>query len=121
MARARNAISATSQFFINLEDNANLDYPSRDGWGYCAFGTVVEGLEIVERIRDVPTQHASSGVDHFPSQPVDPPVIKRAYRLTPMPATRPAQLPPLEPPPTEPQEYNQESTPESIPAQQPRS
>jgi peptidyl-prolyl cis-trans isomerase B (cyclophilin B) len=49
--------SATAQFFINTKDNPFLDYKesTKDGWGYCVFGRVVEGMEIVERIQGVPT------------------------------------------------------------------
>ncbi len=121
MARTRNPASATSQFFINLEDNPNLDYPSRDGWGYCAFGTVVEGMEVVERIRDVPTRtNAAVNVDRSPSQPVDPPVIRRAYRLGGSPSPREALLSPFEPGPdeqhrTELEGRVREATPEEMP------
>ena len=43
MARTMDPHSATSQFFINVSDNAFLDYPGQDGWGYCVFGQVVGG------------------------------------------------------------------------------
>ena len=55
MARTSNPDSATSQFFINVVDNARLDYPGTDGAGYCVFGHVVEGMEIIDKIRDVQT------------------------------------------------------------------
>jgi peptidyl-prolyl cis-trans isomerase A (cyclophilin A) len=55
MARTSNPNSATAQFFINVVDNPRLDYPSFDGFGYTVFGNVVEGLEVVDRIRAVPT------------------------------------------------------------------
>lgn len=90
MARTRNPSSATSQFFINVIDNPQLDFPSRDGWGYCAFGTVVEGMDVVDRIRHVPTQRDPAGPDQAPSQPVDPPRIKRAQREGGAPATQAA-------------------------------
>ncbi len=50
--------SATSQFFINTRDNSILDYSSDapDGWGYCVFGSVIEGMEVVDRIEGVPTR-----------------------------------------------------------------
>jgi FKBP-type peptidyl-prolyl cis-trans isomerase len=44
--------SATSQFFINVVDNERLDKPQMDGAAYCAFGTVVEGMDVVDKIRD---------------------------------------------------------------------
>ncbi|MGB1581451.1 MAG: peptidylprolyl isomerase [Nevskiales bacterium] len=67
MARTSAPHSASAQFFINHRDNANLDYPSFDGWGYAVFGKVVEGMDVVDTIassqtgnlppfgRDVPT------------------------------------------------------------------
>jgi len=57
MARTSDPHSATAQFFINVGDNAFLDYkgPSPQGWGYCVFGKVVEGMDVVDRIRAVPT------------------------------------------------------------------
>ena len=57
MARTPNPHSATSQFFINVADNAFLDYrePSASGYGYCVFGKVVEGKDVVDRIRKVRT------------------------------------------------------------------
>lgn len=59
VAMARTAIpdSATSQFFINLKDNAFLDAANaRDGNGYAVFGKVVEGMDVVDKIRALPTQ-----------------------------------------------------------------
>lgn len=50
MARTNDPHSATSQFFINHRDNASLDYPSFDGWGYAVFGRVVEGMETLDAI-----------------------------------------------------------------------
>jgi peptidyl-prolyl cis-trans isomerase A (cyclophilin A) len=55
MARTGAPHSATAQFFINVNDNEALDYPSRDGWGYCVFGKVVSGTEVVDKIKAVPT------------------------------------------------------------------
>jgi len=50
MARTNAPHSATSQFFINHADNAFLDYPGGDGWGYAVFGKVVDGLDVVDKI-----------------------------------------------------------------------
>ena len=47
--------SANAQFFINLADNDFLDHPGQDGWGYCVFGRVVEGMETVDAIAAVKT------------------------------------------------------------------
>jgi len=57
MARTGAVDSATSQFFINLKDNAFLDHTSatQQGFGYCAFGKVIEGLDIVDKIGAVAT------------------------------------------------------------------
>ncbi len=55
MARTSDPDSATAQFFINVGNNAALDYPGRDGAGYCVFGKVVKGTEIVDKIRTVAT------------------------------------------------------------------
>lgn len=79
MARTADPHSATSQFFINAADNTFLDHPGQDGWGYCAFGRVVEGMDVVDRIRNVKTEHnAAMGEE---SQPVQPPVIRAARRV----------------------------------------
>ena len=55
MARTSDPHSATSQFFINVKDNSSLDFPSFDGWGYAVFGRVTKGMEVVDKIRRVPT------------------------------------------------------------------
>jgi cyclophilin family peptidyl-prolyl cis-trans isomerase len=57
MARTGDPNSATSQFFINVTDNPRLDknYPRGDGFGYCVFGKVVEGMDVVDKIRAVKT------------------------------------------------------------------
>jgi peptidyl-prolyl cis-trans isomerase B (cyclophilin B) len=61
MARTNDPHSATAQFFINIADNDFLNFKSASGsgWGYCVFGRVVDGLDVVERIRNVKT--GSSG------------------------------------------------------------
>ncbi|MDP3673421.1 MAG: peptidylprolyl isomerase [Telluria sp.] len=53
MARTADPHSATAQFFINVADNAALDYPGRDGFGYTVFGKVVQGQEVVDKIKGV--------------------------------------------------------------------
>lgn len=55
MARTPDPHSASAQFFINLNNNAFLDYPSRDGWGYAVFGKVVNGFDVAEKIAKVST------------------------------------------------------------------
>jgi len=65
MARTMAPHSATAQFFVNTVDNAFLDFPGQDGWGYCAFGRVVDGMATVDKIKDVKT-----GPGDVPLQPV---------------------------------------------------
>ena len=57
MARTADPHSATAQFFINTRDNDFLNFsaPTHEGWGYCVFGQVVDGMQVVERIAGVPT------------------------------------------------------------------
>ncbi|MFH2135678.1 MAG: peptidylprolyl isomerase [Pseudomonadota bacterium] len=59
MARTGDPHSASAQFFINTKNNSFLDYPGQDGWGYCVFGKVVEGMDVVDAIGKVQT--GSSG------------------------------------------------------------
>lgn len=70
MARTPDPDSASSQFFINLTDNNFLDHTSEtpDGWGYCVFGKVVKGLDIVEKIGKVKTTFRQGHSD----VPIDP-------------------------------------------------
>ena len=60
MARTSEPHSATAQFFINIADNDFLDYtsPSANGWGYCVFGKVTKGQDVVDKIKVVPTATA---------------------------------------------------------------
>ena len=56
MARTSDPHSATAQFFINVKDNDFLNHsaPTAQGWGYCVFGKVVSGQDIVDKIKGVP-------------------------------------------------------------------
>jgi peptidyl-prolyl cis-trans isomerase B (cyclophilin B) len=76
MARTSDPNSATSQFFINVKDNGFLDFkdPSPQGIGYCVFGKVTEGMDVVTKIKDVPT-----GQRDVPNTPV----IIESIRLMP--------------------------------------
>lgn len=65
MARTSDPHSGGAQFFINVKNNAFLDYPGQDGWGYCVFGKVVEGMDVVNAIKGVPT-----GRQDVPVEPV---------------------------------------------------
>ena len=60
MARTQDPHSASSQFFINVNNNNFLDYPGQDGAGYCVFGKVIKGQDVVDKIAKVPT--GTSGV-----------------------------------------------------------
>ncbi len=119
MARTSAPHSATSQFFINLVDNAALDYPGRDGAGYCVFGKVIEGMDVVDRIKGIETRASPHSPPNAPperSQPVNPPMIKKARQLgpdeklvpaepkaptAPKPAVKPKPEPDREPPPSD--------------------
>lgn len=74
MARTSDPHSATAQFFINTTDNSFLDYPGQDGWGYCVFGKVIEGREVVDKIKAVKTSRAGM----FQDVPVENVVIEKA-------------------------------------------
>ncbi len=69
MARTSVPHSASAQFFINVEDNAFLDYPGQDGWGYCVFGKVVEGMDVVNKIKKVQTR-TFNGMRDVPVEPI---------------------------------------------------
>ncbi|HSC95286.1 MAG TPA: peptidylprolyl isomerase [Burkholderiales bacterium] len=72
MARTSDPHSATAQFFINVADNQSLDfrYPTQEGYGYCVFGKVVKGMNVVERIAKVPTGPGPGGHRNVPVKPV---------------------------------------------------
>jgi peptidyl-prolyl cis-trans isomerase A (cyclophilin A) len=82
MARTSNPHSAAAQFFINVKDNTMLDYPGSDGWGYAVFGKVIKGMEVVMKIRTVPTGRVGY-YDDVPSSPV----IIESVTLLPEPTT----------------------------------
>ena len=74
MARTSAPHSASAQFFINVKDNSFLDYPGQDGWGYCVFGKVVEGMDVVDKIKSVKTTRTGM----FADVPVENVVIEKA-------------------------------------------
>jgi peptidyl-prolyl cis-trans isomerase B (cyclophilin B) len=76
MARTSDPHSASSQFFINLKDNDFLNHtaPSGQGWGYCVFGRVVEGMDVVDKIKGVKTGNKGFHQD----VPVEDVVIEKA-------------------------------------------
>lgn len=79
MARTRDPHSATAQFFINLVDNDFLNFqaPSGNGWGYCVFGRVTEGMDVVDKIAKVKT----TTVGMYQDVPSDLVVITGASRF----------------------------------------
>ncbi|WP_462322786.1 peptidylprolyl isomerase [Halochromatium sp.] len=77
MARTNDPHSASSQFFINVADNSFLDHPGQDGWGYCVFGRVVEGMDVVNAIKGSKT----GGRQGHQDVPVDDVVIEKAEIL----------------------------------------
>ncbi|MBU2979721.1 peptidylprolyl isomerase [Alteromonas sp. C1M14] len=76
MARTNDPHSATAQFFINVKDNDFLNFTAENmhGWGYCAFGKVVEGMDVVEKIKNVKTGNNGYHQD----VPVEPVIIEQA-------------------------------------------
>ncbi|MEP1213635.1 MAG: peptidylprolyl isomerase [Marinobacter sp.] len=76
MARTMDPHSATAQFFINVENNGFLDHTAEnaEGWGYCVFGKVVDGMETVNAIRGVRTTMSAGHQD----VPADDVVIEKA-------------------------------------------
>lgn len=79
MARSSNPDSATSQFFINTVENANLDYPKPDGYGYTVFGRVVKGMDVVDDVEASPTRTRETLYGDMENWPVEDVVIVRAY------------------------------------------
>ena len=75
MARTNAPHSASSQFFINISDNSFLDYPGQDGWGYCVFGEVSEGQDVVDKIGAVATGNHGGHAD----VPNDAVIVNKAY------------------------------------------
>jgi len=76
MARTSEPHSASSQFFINVKDNGFLDHtaPNAQGWGYCVFGKVVEGRDVIDEIKQVKTGKRGAHAD----VPVEDVIIERA-------------------------------------------
>ncbi len=87
MARTADPHSATAQFFINVADNdfLNFRFPTQDGYGYCVFGKVVKGMDVVNRIVKVQTGPGPAGHSNVPVKPV---VIESVKLLA--PAQQPA-------------------------------
>ncbi len=88
MARTMDPHSATAQFFINTKDNNFLDFTSKSprGWGYTVFGSVIKGMDVVNRIRGVATGPGGPFPTDAPKESV---IIKSVTLLNPEPATAP--------------------------------
>ena len=80
MARTQDPHSATSQFFINVKDNDFLNHTGKNmqGWGYTVFGKVTSGMDVIEKMRSVPTGRFGMHAD-VPKEPV---VINSATIIT---------------------------------------
>lgn len=76
MARTMDPHSASAQFFINVKDNTFLDHtaPTPQGWGYTVFGEVVDGMDVVDKIREVETT-SKAGHQDVPAEDV---IIEKA-------------------------------------------
>ncbi|AKZ63138.1 peptidylprolyl isomerase [Herbaspirillum hiltneri N3] len=74
MARTSAPHSASAQFFVNVKNNSFLDFPGQDGWGYCVFGKVTDGTDVIDKIKNVKTTR--SGM--FADVPVEDVVIEKA-------------------------------------------
>jgi peptidyl-prolyl cis-trans isomerase B (cyclophilin B) len=79
MARTGDPHSATSQWFVNVVDNKFLDHQAKDaqGWGYTVFGKVVSGMDVVDKIKDVPTGASGPFNKDAPKTPVTITSVKR--------------------------------------------
>ncbi len=74
MARTMDPHSASAQFFVNVSDNKFLDHPGQDGWGYCVFGKVVDGMDVINKMKGVETTTRMGHQD----VPVDDLIIEQA-------------------------------------------
>jgi cyclophilin family peptidyl-prolyl cis-trans isomerase len=79
MARTNDPHSATAQFFINVKDNAFLD-PNTQSFGYTVFGQVVSGMDVVLKIKSIPTGRGGPFSSDVPRTPV---IIQSATVITP--------------------------------------
>lgn len=72
MARTSDPHSASSQFFINHQDNAPLNHPGSDGWGYAVFGRLTQGMDVADRIARVATGNRGM----YQNVPLEPVIIQ---------------------------------------------
>jgi len=82
MARTGDPHSATAQFFINVKNNTFLDYrgATRRGWGYAVFGQVIDGMDVVDKIRETKTGRGGPFGQDVPQTPV---IIEKVSVVTP--------------------------------------
>lgn len=78
MARLNDPDSATCQFFINLVDNPSLDFDGPYKPGYAVFGKVIEGMDVVDRIAEIPVRSVGPALTHLPQQTV---IIEQARQI----------------------------------------
>ena len=78
MARTRDPHSATAQFYINVANNVFLNYKNEQDPGYCVFGRVLEGINVVQKIKKVPV----GNFDQYQNVPEEPVIILRIQRVT---------------------------------------
>jgi peptidyl-prolyl cis-trans isomerase B (cyclophilin B) len=79
MARTGDPHSATAQFFVNVVDNKFLDHTAKDqqGWGYTVFGTVTDGMDVVDKMKDVPTGSQGPFSKDAPTTPITITSVRR--------------------------------------------
>lgn len=79
MARTMEPHSATAQFFVNVADNSFLDFRAKNpqGWGYCVFGKVVDGTDVIDKMRKVETGNFGFH-ENVPAESI---VIEKAYEI----------------------------------------
>lgn len=80
MARTSDPHSATAQFFVNVSNNESLNHtaPSGSGWGYCVFGRLTEGMDVIDAMRVVPTGPSGPFAKDAPETPIVIKSIRRA-------------------------------------------
>jgi peptidyl-prolyl cis-trans isomerase A (cyclophilin A) len=84
MARDAAPDTATSEYFVNIEDNPKLDFAGPDHPGYAVFGRIVEGMDVVDKIKAVETRtNPDPELKGEKSQPANPPAVKKTRRIAP--------------------------------------
>jgi peptidyl-prolyl cis-trans isomerase A (cyclophilin A) len=94
LARAEPPHSGNAQFYVNLVDNPDLD-PVPTRWGYCVFGRIVQGMDVIDRIGETPTGAMGPFKNDAPLKPV---IIEKMEIVSPASATSPPPVTPVTPP-----------------------